>query len=163
MLCCHSQQLTLQWRHNGRDGVSNHQPYDCLLNRLFKAPIKETAKLRVTGLCEGNSAVTGEFPSQRASNAENVFIWLRHHVEKPCVYFVRSHGGCVFVQNIPRFKGLVIISLTRNLSWFNPQPSVLLHRHWGNHTIAPVPPVKQHWTTNWSNEQNRSSNNIKCS
>ena len=36
-------------------------------------------KLRVTGLCEGNSPVTGEFPSQRASNAENVFIWWRHH------------------------------------------------------------------------------------
>ena len=28
--------LTLQWRHNGRDGVSNHQPHDCLLNRLFR-------------------------------------------------------------------------------------------------------------------------------
>ena len=25
----------LQWRHNGRDGVSNHQPHDCLLLRLF--------------------------------------------------------------------------------------------------------------------------------
>ena len=24
---------TLHWRQNGRDGVSNHQPYDCLLNR----------------------------------------------------------------------------------------------------------------------------------
>ena len=33
---------------------------------------KETSKLRVTGLCEGNSPVTGEFPAQRASNAENV-------------------------------------------------------------------------------------------
>ena len=31
-------------------------------------------KLRVTGLCEGNSPVTGEFPAQRASNAENVSI-----------------------------------------------------------------------------------------
>ena len=30
-------------------------------------------KLRVTGLCEGNSPVTGEFPAQRASNAENCF------------------------------------------------------------------------------------------
>ena len=26
--------LTLLWRHIGRDGVSNHQPHDCLLNRL---------------------------------------------------------------------------------------------------------------------------------
>ena len=35
---------TLQWRHNGRDGVSNHQPHYCLLNRLFKAQIKENIK-----------------------------------------------------------------------------------------------------------------------
>ena len=26
---------SLQWRHYGRDGVSNHQRYDCLLYRLF--------------------------------------------------------------------------------------------------------------------------------
>ena len=31
---------------------------------------KKTSKLRVTGLCEGNSPVTGEFPAQRSSNAE---------------------------------------------------------------------------------------------
>ena len=72
--------FALQWRHNERDSVSNHQPRDCLLNRLFKAQIKETSKLRVTGLCEGNSQVTGEFPAQKASNAENVSIWWRHHV-----------------------------------------------------------------------------------
>ena len=37
-------QRTLQWRHNERDGVSNHQPHDCCLNRLFKAQIKENTK-----------------------------------------------------------------------------------------------------------------------
>ena len=37
------------------------------------------SKLRVTGLCKGNSPVTGEFPAQMASNAENVSIWWRHH------------------------------------------------------------------------------------
>ena len=31
---------------------------------------EKTPKLRVTGLCAGNSPVTGEFPAQRASNAE---------------------------------------------------------------------------------------------
>ena len=56
---------SLQWRHNGRDDISNHQPHDCLLNRLFNAQIKETSKLCVTGLCEENSPVTGEFPTQR--------------------------------------------------------------------------------------------------
>ena len=40
---------------------------------------KETSKLHVTGLCVGNSPVTSEFPAQKASNAENVSIWWRHH------------------------------------------------------------------------------------
>ena len=35
---------------------------------------KKTLKLRVTGLCEGNSPVIGKFPAQKASNAENVLF-----------------------------------------------------------------------------------------
>ena len=72
--------FSLLWRHNGRNGVSNHQPHGCLLNRLFRRRSKKTAKLRVTGLCVGNSPLTGEFPAQMASNAENVSMWWRHHV-----------------------------------------------------------------------------------
>ena len=71
---------SLQWRHNEPNSVSNHQPRDCLLNRLFRRRSKKTSKLRVTGLCVGNSPVTGEFPAQMASNAENASIWWRHHV-----------------------------------------------------------------------------------
>ena len=71
--------MTLQWRLNECDGVSNHRPLDCVLNRLFRRRSKKTSKLRVTGLCEGNPLVTGGFPSQRASNAKNVSIWWRHH------------------------------------------------------------------------------------
>ena len=71
---------TLEWRNNGRDGDSNHQPHHCLLNRLFRRRSTKTSKLRVTGLCEGNPPMTGEFPAQRASSAENVSIWWRHHV-----------------------------------------------------------------------------------
>ena len=73
-------QFTLQWRHNERDGVLNHRRLNCLLNRLFRRRSKETSKLRITGLCEGNSSVIGEFPIQRASNAEVVSIWWRLHV-----------------------------------------------------------------------------------
>ena len=40
---------------------------------------KKASKFRVTGLCAGNSPGTGEFPTQMASNAENVSIWWRHH------------------------------------------------------------------------------------
>ena len=45
----------LRWRHNGRDS-------DCLLNGLFMRRSKKTWKLRVTGLCAGNSPGTGESP-----------------------------------------------------------------------------------------------------
>ena len=73
--------ISLRWRHNERDdSVSNHQPHDCLLNRLFRHRSKKTSKLRVTGLCVGNSPGTGEFPAQMASYAENVSIWWHHHV-----------------------------------------------------------------------------------
>ena len=70
---------SLQWRHNERDGVSNHRRLDCLLNCLFRHRSRKASRLRVTGLCEGNLSVTGEFPVQRISNAENVSIWWRHH------------------------------------------------------------------------------------
>ena len=75
----HEVSWAFQLRHNEHDGGSNHQPHDCVLNRLFKRRSKKTSKLCVTGVCVGNSAVTGEFPAQRASDANNVSIWWRHH------------------------------------------------------------------------------------
>ena len=48
-------------------------------NSLFGGRSKKNSKLHVTVHCAGNSPVTGEFPAQMASNAENVSIWLRHH------------------------------------------------------------------------------------
>ena len=46
---------------------------------VYSGRLKNTTKLCVTGLCEGDSPVTGEFPAQIASNAENVSIWWSHH------------------------------------------------------------------------------------
>ena len=66
---------SLQWRHNGRDGVSNY-----VLSRLFRRRSKKIWKLCITDLCDGNSPITSEFPAQRASNAEHVSIWRCHHV-----------------------------------------------------------------------------------
>ena len=71
---------SLQCRHNEDNDVSNYQPQYCLLSGLFGHKSKKTSQLRVTDLCAGNSPVTGEFPAQRASNAENVSIWWCHHV-----------------------------------------------------------------------------------
>ena len=69
----------LQWRYNEHDGVWDHQPHDCLLNRFVGPRAKKIPKTYVTSLCVGKSPVTGEFPTQKASNAENVSIWWRHH------------------------------------------------------------------------------------
>ena len=102
--------VSLQWRHNERDGVSIHRPHDCLLSRLFRHVWNKTSKLCVTGLDEGNSPVTREFPAQMASNAENVSIWWRHHVKKVGVALSRlesyskdrkgSHSVCCYNKDI---------------------------------------------------------------
>ena len=59
---------------------------------------KNTSKLRGTGLCEGNSPVTGEFPAHIASNAENAFIWWRHHDKQSCVSKVTVKHITVWVN-----------------------------------------------------------------
>ena len=95
--------IPLRWRHNGRDGVPIHRRLDCLPKRLFGRRSKKTSKLRVTGLCEGNSPVTGEFPTQRASNTENASICWRHYDKWPVMGEV-STSWC-FTQEV-RTSGL---------------------------------------------------------
>ena len=57
---------SLLWRHTGHDGVSNHQPHDCFLNRLVRRRSKKESKLRVTGLFCGEftGPRNSEFPAQ---------------------------------------------------------------------------------------------------
>ena len=71
--------FSVHWHHNERDAVSNHRRLNCLLNRLFRRRAKKASKLHVTGICEGTSPVAGEFPTQRASNEQNVYIWWHYH------------------------------------------------------------------------------------
>ena len=93
------QSLVLQWRYNECDNVSNHLRLDCLLNRLFRCRSKKTSKLRITGLCEGNSPVTSEFPAQRASNAENVSLGWRYHCSN-----TRKWRGLLSILPVEKFK-----------------------------------------------------------
>ena len=107
----------LHWRHNDHDGVSNHQPHGCLLNRLFRRRSKKTSKLRVTGLCAGNSPGTGEFPAQMASNAEKVSIWWRHHDKCVWVWETHTHDSCTgFVTWLVGHKGSSVC-LSVNIEW----------------------------------------------
>ena len=68
-----------KYRHNECDGVPNQRRHYCILNSVFWHRSKKTSTFRVTGFCEGNSPVNGEFSAQRASNAEIVSIWWRLH------------------------------------------------------------------------------------
>ena len=46
--------IPLHWRYNDHDGVSNHQPHGCY-STVYSDADKKKSKLRVTGLCVGNS------------------------------------------------------------------------------------------------------------
>ena len=56
---------------------------------VYSGRSKKTSKLRVTGLCAGNSPVTGEFLAQRASNAKMfpfddvIMLISSHYVDWP--------------------------------------------------------------------------------
>ena len=69
--------LEKSWKNHGFFSELFVGTYGTLCNSTVYS--KKTSKLHVTGLCEGNSPVTGEFPTQRASNAENASIWWHHH------------------------------------------------------------------------------------
>ena len=115
---------SLLWRHIGRYGVANYQPHHCLLNRIFRRRSKKTSKLRVTCLC-AVSPVTGKFPAQTSSNAENVSIWWRSHVRKG----QRPHKG---------FSGHNLIMhmwTTRsagNIHSFETQPEFVIQFAWSH-------------------------------
>ena len=70
---------TLQWRRNECDDVSYHRRLHRVLHCWFRHWSKKTSKAPRHWLCAGNSPVAGEFPAQKASDAENVSIWRRHH------------------------------------------------------------------------------------
>ena len=67
--------MTSQVHHT----VSNHRSFDCLSNTSC-GPTSKKHQSPCYWPFEGNSPVTGEFPTQRASNAEKASIWWRHHV-----------------------------------------------------------------------------------
>ena len=92
--------VTLQWRHNERDGVANHRSLDCILNRLFRRRSKKTSKLCVTGLC-------GErwIPRTKGQWRGKCFhlmtsSWLFHHL----VPQGKQSAGYWLNQGWPRLK-----------------------------------------------------------
>ena len=71
---------------------------------------KKTSRLCVTGLCEGNSPVTSEFPVQRAVTQkvfpfDDVIIFINRE-GNPCLSFPNSpsnHGGVMRIVDIAQY------------------------------------------------------------
>ena len=74
--------ITLQWRHNERDCVSNHQPYDCLLMHLFRRRSKKKMK------APSHWSLWGEFTGDR---------WIpRTNGQKRGKCFLLTTSSCIF-------------------------------------------------------------------
>ena len=99
---------------------SNHQPDDCLLNRLFKVQINEKLKAPRDWPLRGNSPVTDEFPAQRASSAENVSIWWRHHPLINCrvCYWKVTDQRIQSVGSRSRYHIFEIDNCPRHMHWW---------------------------------------------
>ena len=111
--------ISLQWRHNGCDSVSNHQPHDILLNRLFSRRSKNTPKLRVTGLCAGEFTGDRWIPRPNGQsrgtcfhlmtsscNVNFILVGCNHHTETT-LWFQRNISE---INTSYEFKMLVLKS-----------------------------------------------------
>ena len=65
---------------NDRRDIWNYRSTECLFNSLFRLTTKKHQRSASLSLCQGNPPVTGGFPAQRDSNAENISIWWRHNM-----------------------------------------------------------------------------------
>ena len=141
--------VTLHWRHNGLDSVSHHQPRDCLLKRLFRRRSKKTSKLRVTGLCVGNSPgpvnSPHDGPVTRKMFPFDDVIKIRTKIMANCYQFKSSFWGFnpskyprIFLRlglsNVCAFEDRAPVNFIFNSLW----PSDALWRHRSGSTMAQV-------------------------
>ena len=98
----------LQWRNNGHNGVSNHQPHNCLLNRLFRHRSKKTSKLRVTGFVRGIHRRRANSPHKGPVTRKNFpfddVIMERHFVKwglSPNSHHWNYHSGTLSIGQVP--------------------------------------------------------------
>ena len=109
---------SIQWRHHERDGVSNHRGLDCLLSRFLMAQIKQTSKLGVPDLREGNPPVTGVFPHRRPVAENDVFIWWRHQDAFIALWY-RFVFSQIFSEGSPEIAHMTTVTAgqTETVDW----------------------------------------------
>ena len=108
----------LQWRHNERDGVSNYQPRDCLLNRLFGRRSKKTSKLASLAFVQGihrgpvNSPHKGPVTRKMFPFDDVIMVFCAHkHVIQPYIFadfFFRVFTFCALVISSSRASAIFL-------------------------------------------------------
>ena len=105
----------LQWPHNGQDGVSNHQPNHCLLNRLFGRRSKKTSRsaslVFVWGIHQGTVNSLHKWPVTRKMYP---------------IYHVIMHWGYSYIATAPTWQWVKYVQQikfpfdekSRDIVWF---------------------------------------------
>ena len=127
----------LQWRHNERDGVSNHRCLDGLLNRLFRRRSNNTPKPRVTGLCEGNSPGHRWIPPHKGPVTPNMFLFDDVIIRIHLVVTIPWSAGSAYI--LTRHLNLIIFVAAdrvtipghhRHSADYNATLCIILVIHW---------------------------------
>ena len=91
---------------------------------------QKTSKPRVTGLGEGNSVNSGEFPTQRASNAEKVFIWwCLQEIRKSKMEGIKVDGRWDCVGYHRNYKAWTLSCITMLINPYPASASIMVLMH----------------------------------
>ena len=109
---------SLQWCHKKRDGVSNHQPHDCLLNRLFKAqnqrkPQTSATRAFVRGINQWpvNSPHKGPITRKMFPFDDVIMLRITRQYHSPLLHyeiFTRSSSQILLVYNLLRSCPIIL-------------------------------------------------------
>ena len=101
LLMCSSSRTKypLQWRHNGRDCVSNHQPNVCLLNRLFTRDQRKHKSSTSLAFVVGIQRWPVNSPHKGPVTRKNFHLMTSS-------WFVYGLSICESILNIPKFSKL---------------------------------------------------------
>ena len=114
---------------------------------------KETSKLCVTGLCAGNSPLTGEFPTQKASNVENAPFddFIMKCIGYEALWEVSIGSGNGLVLNSNAFPTLGQTKMAVNISRF------IVSQNWTENDLECEelmhPVTNNHCVYDWNQEK----------
>ena len=131
--------IPLRWRHNGRDGVSDHRGLDCLLNRLSRRRSKKHQSSASPAFVRGIHRWPGNSPRKRPVTQkkfpfDDVIMWWCFADTGTIVALAQCYEGRIaywsLILRIPFTDlSMVLFITTQNISVLN-QTQVKLICNW---------------------------------